>query len=750
MIIADEEQRDQAEAEYAQAASVALATTEQIGDTYGSLGVTMRREFSQAMTDRLLTEQRWLKDLRQYRGQYEPDEEAAMGANRSKSFIRKTRVKVKTVNARIIELLFPAGKEQNFSIGPTPKPSISDEQKSTIVDLLTKALGKQPSDIEIDQAIRQVVEKASEGMSITIQDQLAECRYKQAAKQVVHSGNLYGTGVLKAPLVERKIRERFVHKAGKWQIVTEQYTVPFLDFVPLWRIYPDMTATNIEDCRYIYERHLMPRAAMRKLAQRKSFNSAKINAYVTANPKGYLTLQLTDTALKIIGQRQATQHTDNGLYEVLERWGWLSTEQLRDAGVKIPQDRENEEFFCNVWCLPNGEVIRAVIQPINGVTWPYKFYYFDKDETSIFGEGLAAIMRDDQATINAVVRMILDNAALTAGPMFEVAVGLLSNQEKLHDIHPFKVWPRNREQPGQQAVKVIEMPGNLEDLSRLYALFDNDADEVSVVPKYASGSNPTQGAGGTASGLSMLMAAQGVTIKDLIVAYDEGITKPFISDLYRWNMQFSKDDTIKGDFDVVALGVASLMAKEVRATQLNQFNQTISPADEPFIKRFKLITQRAEANDLTDIVKTQDEVDAENNSEQARQAAQLADMQQKLMLATLQGQVHKLDAEVKRILADAARIDADAVGRRIDGAYSAMQAGSVAVTNPGVAKAGDELLRASGWQDKTAPEVNGAPPEANAQPTQPAQGQQQPIPASPNIGLHRGMNTSRVTDNING
>jgi len=72
--------------------------------------------------------------------------------------------------------------------------------------------------------------------------------------------------------------------------------------------------------------------------------------------------------------------------------------------------------FANVWLLPDGEVIRAVLQPIEGQTWPYQLYYLDKDETSIFGEGLASIMRDDQEMINAAIRMLLDNAAKTPAP----------------------------------------------------------------------------------------------------------------------------------------------------------------------------------------------------------------------------------------------------------------------------------------------------------------------------------------------
>ena len=92
-----------------------------------------------------------------------------------------------------------------------------------------------------------------------------------------------------------------------------------------------------------------------------------------------------------------------------------------------------------VWLFPDGQVVKAILSPIEGVEWPYELYFFDKDETSPFGEGIASIMRDDQEMINAAARMILDNAAVTAGPQFEVFVPAFPVNANLTDIYPGKV-----------------------------------------------------------------------------------------------------------------------------------------------------------------------------------------------------------------------------------------------------------------------------------------------------------------------
>lgn len=738
-------QREAERREYESAAQEALMSEEPGAPafkTLAGLGAVWLAEFAQAEQERRETELRWLQDLRQYRGQYDPDIEAEMDADRSKAFVRKTRVKVKTVDSRVFDLLFPANADRNWSIEPTPVPTVAPETEAKITAELTQVLQRKPGVDEIKAAIKHMVDAAAKAMSKTIDDQLTESRYKKSARAVIHSGHLYGTGILKAPLIERKVRTRFIHKDGKWQSITESYVVPFVDYVPLWRFFPDMSATELENCRYVYERHVLSKAATLALAERKSFDADKIREYVLSNPDGSHQRKAYDEELRQVGERGATKNAD-GQYEILERWGWVDAVQLAACGVDVPQERMHETFFANVWLLPNGEVVRAALQPINGVTWPYHLYYFDKDETSIFGEGLATIMRDDQTMINAGVRMILDNAALTAGPQFEVNMDLMLPTEKADRMHPFKLWYRNGKDAASPAVRVLNIPGKLEELYPIVNMFETNADEVTAVPRYMGGENPTQGAAGTASGLSMLMGNTSVVMKDLINGYDEGITTPFINALYCWNMQFNKDNDIKGDYNIKARGSASLVAKEIRAQQLDAFSaQTANPLDAPFIKREKLLRQRAEAHDLVDVVKTEEEVIAEQSNELAKQQQQLAQQQQELDMKLKMANLDKLTAQVQEVLANARLKNADAAAKNVGAVYAATQAAGVAATNPTIAPGADNILKSSGWEDAAAPQqmpqapqdtLPAAPPPGNDLPT-PVPGNA-PEPEAPNAAV---------------
>jgi hypothetical protein len=741
-----------------------LAAAEQMAQTddappaqVDALGATLLAEFAQAELDRRQTEERWLKDLRQYKGQYDPEVLAKIGPNRSKAFVRKTRVKIKTIDSRVADLLFPAGTEKNWEIDSTPKPSVSPEQKQLITKQILQSVAAQaqqagqpapaelPNEV-IDQAIIVMAKEAAKRMSKVIEDQLVEARYKQVALQAIHSGHLYGTGVMKGPLVERKIRTRFVQQGSNWIAKSETYVVPFVDFVPLWRFYPDMSASELDQCRYAYERHQMTKADLVDLSQRKSFSKTRIVDYIKSNPAGEIKLRYFDNELRVIGERNATQGNKAGTYEVLERWGWLDGAQLKDAGVAVPENRVHETFFSNVWLLPNGEIIKAVLQPINGVTWPYHLYHFDKDETSIFAEGIASIMRDDQTMINASTRMMLDNAGITAGPQLEVNPSLLASLDKVEEHFPWKIWLRNNSNPGAAAVRVLEMPSGLTQLAGMADRFENNADETTAIPRYMTGENVGTGAAGTASGMSMLMGAANIVIKDLITNYDEGVTRPFLQALYRWNMQFHKEAAIKGDFDVKARGAASLVQKEVRAAQLNEFAaMTANPMDAPFIKRDALLRQRAEAHELSDVVKTEEEVMAEQNNQLMQMQQQAAMAQQQLVLAELEKKVALLTAQAAKAMAEVELISAKAVSTKVEAVYAALQAGGTATATPLIAPAGDEILRSSGWQDATPDptiaQLGGPPVQPDGQMVQPPMAPMQPD--VPDIQAPTGMQGRR-------
>src|SRR5205814_573649 len=160
----------------------------------------------------------------------------------------------------------------------------------------------------------QVARESAKAMSKVIEDQLVETRWKDVSIKAQHSAHLYGTGIVKGPLVERKIRTRFVKTKGKWITKSEEYLAPFVDYVPIWRFYPDMNATELSQCQFVYERHQMTKAAVLELAKRKSFKKQVIVDYVKARPEGEVVVRYYDNELSSLGERDANQRVRNGQY----------------------------------------------------------------------------------------------------------------------------------------------------------------------------------------------------------------------------------------------------------------------------------------------------------------------------------------------------------------------------------------------------------------------------------------------------
>lgn len=696
------------------------------------IGHDLLGEFKNARDLRIDLENRWLMDLRQYKGQYDPEELAAM-QGRSQAFLRKTRVKVESVDARMMDLLFPANRERNYDVQATPEPSIPKPLAEKIKALLTEQNnGQAPDKDTLKAAIKSAADNAAAKMATRIDDQLAECKYRDVARQVLHSGNLYGTGILKGPLVERKERVCYAwdEAEGRFKQTVESFAVPFLAHVPIWQWYPDMAVTSLDQCRFVWEHHRLSRQDLAELASRKTFNGSAIKGYITTNPDGDIRLMTYEQNLRAMGEQwklMTTQKT--GQYDVYERWGWIDAEKLVACGAQIPQDAMHETYFANVWVLPDGTVIKAVLAPIEGVRWPYHLYYLDKDETSIFGDGLASIMRDDQKMLNASVRMLIDNGSITAGPQYEVFTPAFPAFANLTDIYPHKVWPRTGGDMQYPAVRSIDANSHMAELIQVMQLFDNNADEVTAVPKFTYGDNPRSGAAGTMGGLSMLLAQANIALKDFVVSWDEGVTKSFITALYHWNMRFSSDDTIKGDYDVVAKGASSLVAKEVRGQALSQFAAMLQPEQRALIKWPELTEQQANAQDLAGIVMTKEEALQQQQSPEFQQQQEMQKLQLQLQLALAQAQLAETQAK-------AGKVEAEALNKRMEAMYAAMQAAGIAVQQPGIAKAADSALRSGGWQDATPQQGGTGFAQAQSQPVPPEQ-----QPASPHAGQREGIET---------
>ena len=644
------------------------AYSEALKTSLTETGTFIRSQFDDVSKERRGLEDRFLRDLRQYKGVYDPEVSKKLSKSRSRLFTRITRTKIKAFDARIMEMLFPANNDRNWEINPTPRPDmvmspiaammiqqateqkimsvaeqVAQEHESSVEDALAfvQSQGVQLDPEEVLEVSEQAAAKTCDAMRTEIADQLAEIKYRDICANVIHSGNLYGTGIIKGPLVQKKQYQQWqANEQEQWGLGHTEKALPFLENVKVWDFYPDPEATDLKECEFMYQRHLMSRDRLVELANMPGFQDHRdtMIQYLKDFPTGDATVREWETELQETDERNDTkQRLPNKRYEVLEFWGSLNGSQMLELGFEGEDLNPDDTRWINLWVL--GEfVIKATATPIEGMDHLYHIYYFDKDETSFWGEGLASLMRDDQEGVNASTRAMMDNAARTVGPMWEMNVDLLPPGERTRDVHPDRMIFR-RGSPQAPAIRAVQTESRIKEYMVLRDTFQNNIHE-NTVPSYMHGENDN-GVGRTVGGLSMLMGAANVNIKEQIRHFDDGITRSVIRGFYNWNMMFNPNPMIKGDYDVVARGSTSLVAKELRAQQLDQlFPIVTAPQFMPFINNRILLGEMFKARDLDDTEILLSEEQANDRSLMQQQVSQLQDQ-----LAWFQAFVQKMHTD---------------------------------------------------------------------------------------------------------
>jgi hypothetical protein len=340
-------------------------------------------------------------------------------------------------------------------------------------------------------------------------------------------------------------------------------------------------------------------------------------------------------------------------YEVIEFWGYIGKEDLIEAGIQGLEDMDECELAVNAWFIENV-LIKAVVSPIEGMEIPYYFYYFDKDETSIFGDGIPYIMRDPQMLFNAGVRAMLDNAAISAGPIIEANVELLARGEDPNDIYPFRVFQRKGVgvDATAQAFRVTSLPSYTNEFMGMVNFFMTAADEVTTIPRYMHGDQGLTGAASqTATGLSMLMGSANITLKDQVKIYDDFVTKRYLRNVYHWNMEFNEKEEIKGDFEIVPQGSTSLIAKEVQLENLNTFlGIATNEVFQDVVNYDEILRELMNLYDLDNpkLIRTKDEIKM-IREQRAQAMAQQEDKATQLELVKAQSSGHVPGAGVQAV-----------------------------------------------------------------------------------------------------
>ena len=428
---------------------------------------------------------------------------------------------------------------------------------------------------------------AAKKMEKKIHDQLEESNARKQLRIAAFETALFGTGIMKGPFAYDK---EYPSWSEDGEYTPTVKTVPQTSSVSIWNFYPDPDANNMDEAEYVVERHKMSRSQMRNLKKRPFFRS---NAIDTAIGMGEsYSKEWWEQVME-----EADQETKAERYSVLEFWGYVDTELLKEYEIEIPKElKDQDQVSVNIWVC-NGQVLRLVMNPFTPSILPYYAVPFEVNPYSFFGVGIAENMDDTQNLMNGFMRMSVDNAALSGNLLIEVdETNLVPGQDL--SVYPGKVFRRQGGAPGQ-AIFGTKFPNVSNENMQMFDKARVLADESTGFPSFAHGQTGIQGVGRTASGISMLMSAANGSIRNVVKNIDDYLLGPIGRAFFHFNMQFDYDDNIKGDLSVKAEGTESLMANEVRSQRLMQFLGVVqNPVLAPFAKMDYIIREIAKSMDL--------------------------------------------------------------------------------------------------------------------------------------------------------
>jgi len=597
---------------------------EQENNEYAGLSAYVLGQYRRSKDHRLNEETRWLGAYRNYRGIYGPEVQFT-DTEKSQAFVKITKTKVLAAYAQMTDVLFagakfPIGVEarrypnnvaDNVSFDPNGltdekvkeqtgmdykvprnivRPDIAKElglykdRLKPIKDDLEAGAGTNPGSITYEPAKR-----AAQLMEKKMHDQLEQTNADKHLRSAAFECALFGTGIIKGPFAQDKEYPRW-DAEGNYDPLFE--TIPKLEYVSIWDMYPDPDARSMDDAEFTIQRHRLSRTQLRNLKKRPHFREESIELAVEFGPD--YAREYWEDALE--------DHTQTGTierYEVLEYWGILDSELADAAEVDIPKElKDLDQIEVNAW-ICNGQILRLVLNPFTPTRIPYCAVPYELNPDGLFGIGVAENMMDTQLLMNGFMRMSVDNAALSGNLLIEIdETNLVPGQDL--SVYPGKVFRRQGGPGPGSAIHGTKFPNVSNELLQMFDKARQLSDESTGIPSFSHGQTGVTGVGRTASGMSMLMGAAAQGIKTVVRNVDDYLLAPLGQALFAFNMQFLfNEEFANGDLEVKSRGTESLMRNEIRSQRLLQFMQmTQNPQMAPFVKYDYVLRELAASMDL--------------------------------------------------------------------------------------------------------------------------------------------------------
>ena len=354
----------------------------------------------------------------------------------------------------------------------------------------------------------------------------------------------------------------------------EEVLAPEYERVDPFRVYPEPGISKVED-GYLFEHHPLSRMDLSDLIGVPGYDDDAIREILRIGNGSSWILNSAELEKDVLERKHSTELKPTETFDALEFWGRVSGRMLVEWGLSeedVPN--QEKEYDANVWMIGDF-VIKAILNYDPLGEKPYAFTSFIKSPGALWGKGIPEIIEDVQNVCNASARALVNNMGIASGPQVEVNLERIPTNEDITQLHPWRIWQVLNDPLGSSApaVRFTQPNDNSGALMEVYERFSKLADDHSGVPSYIYGDLNVQGAGRTASGLSMLMGSAGKSIRQVVMHIDSDILKLVVHRQFVYNMRYDPDESIKGDAQIIPRGAINLAVKDTVNTRRVEFLQ---------------------------------------------------------------------------------------------------------------------------------------------------------------------------------
>jgi hypothetical protein len=582
--------------------------TEKLSKT-GMMATKVQSEFNNFKRRLRTKHDTWIEIEANYNGRYlSPITEG------SNVFMRLTRLMVSLAMAKLLPIVIPATGSP-WTVEPSPVPDVD---------------GVDPVEAS------QLAQMACELMENRIRDNFEEMHFYEQVPQALLDACLYGTMVWRGPLgsTAKKSRWAFTQEKdpetgeiaqGYKKVSSTDSKRPEHKHISIWDVYPDPGAKSIKNCTSVIIRHTLTASQLRDMAESGDFDADEIYALLNDSPIGNFVAEIHESQRYAINREFLDSLANR--YVVLERWGYLSGQDLKDAGYPLKDGDIKTQKMFQTW-VSGTHVIKNDIADYFTHP-PFLFCPYEIIPQTIFGRGVAEQCMDTQAATNSLVRGLIDSMAWAMGPQTEIDAAKIEPGADGYVAKPRKVWVKRRldiPDDGQPAVRFFNVPFQGDQILAGIKYFQEMFQMQTGVSFSNGGFQQAGNSGVRTDGMQTMQYRNAESFAQLVVKnLDTFFFTPMVREHYDWEMVYNPDIKLKGDYQVTASGIRGAMAREIALQKKIELLQSFS-GNPDLVKRINVTNwvnsyMRDLDIDEEGLVYTDEEYKQIQNEEMQRQMA---------------------------------------------------------------------------------------------------------------------------------